>query len=96
MRAHVRKLSRKPFATSLLEGSSEVQVVAGERSQLLARKYHGKRLSTGERERLEFLTQRLKQLLPPISADDLEVLLEMTEEAERIRERALERRHRLG
>lgn len=96
MRAHVRKLAQESFDAPSFEEASEVQTVAGERSQLLTRKYRGQRLSPGERERLEFLTKRLKDLLPPISVDDLEVLLEMTEEAERIRERALERRRQLG
>ncbi|HEY2739376.1 MAG TPA: hypothetical protein VGK45_13295, partial [Thermoanaerobaculia bacterium] len=49
---------------------------------------HGKqRLSPSEQERLELLTARLKTLLPPVSVSDLENLLEMTEEMERIRKR---------
>jgi molecular chaperone GrpE (heat shock protein) len=69
--------------------------VASERAELLARRHGGQRLSTSEQERLESLTAKLKELLPPISADDLEALLEMTEELENIRQRARERRQRL-
>jgi hypothetical protein len=76
--------------------SLEVSAVAGERSRLLARKHGGQKLSPNEKERLELLTARLKDLLPPVSVDDLEILLAMTEEMEHIRERARERRRRLG
>lgn len=76
---------------------SQVDAVANERSELLARKHGGGQpLSMDEQERLEALTTRLKELLPPVSLGELEALLEMTEEAERIRERARERRRRLG
>jgi molecular chaperone GrpE (heat shock protein) len=69
--------------------------MASERAELLARRHGGQGLSTSEQERLESLTARLKELLPPISAGDLEALLEMTEELENIRQRARERRRRL-
>lgn len=70
-------------------------VVASERAELLARKHGGQRLSLAEQERLAFLTSRLEQLLPSVSMEELEVLLKMAEEAERIREQARERRERL-
>jgi hypothetical protein len=76
--------------------ASEADAVAVERSELLARRHRGQRLSPGEQERLEVLTARLKELLPPVSATDLEALLEMAEEAERIRDCARERRQRVG
>ncbi len=87
--------------SSAVEGGAEgtdreVEMVAGERSRLLARKHGGQKLSPGEQERLAFLTSRLEELLPPVSIRDLETLLEMAEEAERIRERARERRQRLA
>jgi hypothetical protein len=74
----------------------EVHAVAGERSELLARKHGKQKLSRKEQERVDLLTARLKELLPPVSVRDLENLLEMTEEVERIRERARERRRQLG
>jgi hypothetical protein len=76
--------------------ADSVDAVAGERSELLARKHGGQRLSPGEQARLEVLTARLKELLPPVSLGELEALLEMAEETERIRERAWERRRRVG
>ena len=74
----------------------ETDAVASERAELLARKHGGQRLSRPEQERLAFLTSRLEQLLPPVSVGELEALLRMAEEAERIREQARERRGRLG
>ena len=70
--------------------------MAGERSQLLARKHGGQTLSLDQQKRLEALTLRLKELLPPVSFDDLEVLLKMTDEMKQIRQRAEERQRRLG
>jgi uncharacterized protein (DUF433 family) len=72
-----------------------LQAVAQERSELLARKYRGRNLSVKEQDRLDALTARLKQLLPPVSAD-LESLLKMTEEVQQIREHARARRRHLG
>lgn len=79
-----------------VETAREVEAVAGERSMLLARKHGGQKLSPGEQERLATLTARLEKLLPPVSIRELETLLEMAEEVERIRERARERRQRLA
>ena len=76
--------------------ASETEAVASERSELLARKHGGQKLSRSEQQRLDFLTSRLTQLLPPVSMGELESLLRMAEEAERIREQARERRRRLG
>ena len=90
MRTHAQ---RKPLPSS---EHSEVEAVAGERSELLARKHGGERLSRREQERLDLLTSRLKQLLPPVSPEELETLVQMAEEAERIRERARERRQQMG
>jgi uncharacterized protein (DUF433 family) len=70
--------------------------LADERSELLARKHSGEKLSSVEQERLETLTARLKAALPPVSPRELEALLETTKELELIRERAQERRQRLG
>jgi len=74
----------------------DVQQLATERSELLARKHRGEKLSPGEQKRLEILTASLKEALPPISPGEFEVLLERTKEVESIRERARERRRRLG
>jgi ribosome assembly protein YihI (activator of Der GTPase) len=73
-----------------------VTLLAGERSELLARKHGGKILSAGEQKHLDELTARLKELLPPVSLRELEALLEMAEKVNGIRERARERRCRLG
>jgi hypothetical protein len=73
----------------------ELRAVANERAELLERKYSGSTLSPREQERLESLTERLREFLPPVSASDFEALSAMAEEAERIRKRARERRQRL-
>lgn len=95
MRAHGYK-STLAKAVDDPAQEEEASRVAGERSELLARKYGGQQLSKSERERLELLTERLRELLPPVSVGELESLLSLTEELERIRERAQERRQRLG
>ncbi|MFY9821809.1 MAG: hypothetical protein WAM82_10535 [Thermoanaerobaculia bacterium] len=73
-----------------------LEEVAGERSELLARKYGEGNLSAGEQERLAALTARLEQLLPPVSVQDLENLHAMATEADRLLQRARQRRERLG
>jgi uncharacterized protein (DUF433 family) len=73
-----------------------INLVAEERSELLARKHGGERLSLEQQERLETLTARLKEALPPVSVEALEVLLKMTEEMQQVRERAQERQRRVG
>lgn len=70
--------------------------MADRRSRLLARKHSGEKLSSGEEKHLEILTARLKEALPPVSSQELEALLAMTNEVALIRERARERRQRLG
>jgi len=85
-----------PFDDPPPADPSEVEQVAGARAELLARKHGGPGLSRDEQERLRVLTARLEELLPPVSSGDLEVLVEMAEGAERIRQRDRERRIRLG
>jgi molecular chaperone GrpE (heat shock protein) len=92
MRRHVQKV---PLSEMLRDEGLDARTVASERSELLARRHGGQRLSTSEQERLESLTAKLKEILPPVSADDLEALLKMTEELETIRQRARERRRQL-
>lgn len=70
--------------------------VAGERAELLARKHSGQKLSPSDQERLDLLSARLKEILPPVSVAELEALLEMSLEVQSIRDRARERRRRLG
>jgi hypothetical protein len=78
-----------------LLAKTDVDAVAGERAELLTRRYGGQALSSREQDKLEALTARLKELLPPVSMRDLETLFELAQEAERVRERARERRQRL-
>jgi uncharacterized protein (DUF433 family) len=78
----------EPAPPPSFPGTDLVGGLANERSELLARKHSGAKLSPVEQE--------LKEALPPISPRELEVLLETTKEVKLIRERALERRQRLG
>ncbi len=77
------------------EREKNLKAVAGERSEILARKHGGSRLSPSEQDRLKLLTAKLQELLPPVSPGDLKALVEIAEEGERIRRRARERRQRL-
>jgi uncharacterized protein (DUF433 family) len=92
----VGRIRPEPDPPPSFPGIDLVGVLADQRSELLARKYSGEKLSPVEQERLETLTARLKEALPPVSPRELEALLEMTKDVELIRERALERRQRLG
>ena len=74
----------------------DIKALAGERSEILARKHSGMALSSSEQERLDSLTARLTELVPPVSVRALEVLSEMVADLERIEETARERRQRLG
>ena len=76
--------------------ASQGDRMVGERAEFLARKHGGQGLSADERSRLDLLTARLRQELPPASLEHLQALLTMTEEVGKIRERARERRRRLG
>jgi hypothetical protein len=84
-----------PFEAPLAAETSDVEALASERADLLARKHGGERLSPDEQERLDSLTARLDELLPPISPREIAGLVQMAQEADRIRERARERRKRL-
>jgi hypothetical protein len=106
MRSHADQRAPKPIeetgeaampgSDGAGEAAREIERVVAERSQLLARKHNEQNLSPGDHERLDLLTTRLRQLLPPVSIRDREVLLDMAEVVERIRDRASERRRRLG
>lgn len=104
MRSHAHKVSpviengAEPLASGTAPGPEkmEIDAVSAERSKLISSKYHGQRLSPDEQDRLACLTARLTELLPPVSLEDLESLLEMVEEVASIRESARERRQRLA
>jgi hypothetical protein len=87
-----------PVAENGVAGLEEAEVasVAAERSRLISRKHSGQRLSQDEQDRLALLTARLTELLPPVSLEELQGLLEMVEEVESIRASASERRQRLA
>ena len=84
------------FPGGVTSTGGDVKDLADVRAELLARKHSGEKLSCEEEEHLKILTARLKEVLPPISPHELTVLLEMTNEVALIRERARERRWKLG
>lgn len=97
MRAHTART--RPVVenrAAIADGETEAAAVAAERSRLISRKHAGQRLSSEEQGRLTSLTERLTQLLPPVSLAELQGLLEMVEEVESIRASARERRQRLA
>jgi len=103
MRAHTPRVSpvvengaetvHRGTAPGLEEAA--IDTVAAERSRLIFRKHSGQRLTPDEQEQLARLTARLAELLPPVSLEELQGLLEMVEDVESIRESARERRQRL-
>lgn len=56
------------------------------RLQLLARKYARKALTNEEQVRLDILTERVRRLMPRVTATDLEKLEELAQEAAHLRE----------
>jgi hypothetical protein len=75
---------------------SEADVAASERVTLLARKYVSGTLSPEADARLAIATERVRRLLPRVTADDFEALESILEDLDSINRRNAERRKRLG
>jgi hypothetical protein len=75
---------------------SEVDVAASERVTLLARKYVSGSLSPEADARLAIATERVRRLVPRVTADDVEALESILEDLDSISQRDAERRKRLG
>jgi hypothetical protein len=66
------------------------------RLELLARQYVAKQLSPEEEARLEIVAQRVRRLIPRVTAADLESLETIAQESSAIHRRNEDRRRRLG
>jgi hypothetical protein len=75
---------------------SEGEVANRTRLALLARQYEAGRLSIEEEARLAIVAERVRRLIPRVTAEDFEVLEGILEEAQRIESADIERRRRLG
>ena len=75
---------------------SEAEVANRTRLELLARQYVARQLSTEEEARLAIVSERVRRLIPRVTAEDFEALESILEETKRIESADLERRHRLG
>ena len=75
---------------------SEAEAANHARLELLARQYIARQLSTEEEARLAIVSERVRRLIPRVTAEDFEALESILEEAKRIESADIERRHRLG
>ena len=66
------------------------------RLALLARQYVAGELSPEEEARLAIVTERVRRLIPRVTAEDFEMLERILEDATRIEAEDIERRRRLG
>lgn len=76
--------------------TSEAETANRTRLTLLARQYVQEQLSTEDDARLAIVTERVRRLIPRVTADDFEALEYMLQEAARIEASDNERRQRLG
>jgi len=75
---------------------SEAEAANRARLELLARQYIARQLSTEEEARLAIVSERVRRLIPRVTAEDFEALENIREEAKRIESVDIERRQRLG
>ena len=78
------------------QAKSEADVAASERVTLLARRYVSGSLSPEADARLAIATERVRRLLPRVTADDVETLETILDDLDSIKRRDTERRKRLG
>jgi len=79
-----------------LRPDSEAELANRTRLELLARLYVSKKLSAEEDARLAIVTEKVRSLIPRVTADDFIALEEIALESEAIRKENIERRRRLG
>lgn len=72
------------------------EIANRDRLELLARAYVAGKLSPEEDARLAIVTERVRRLIPRVTAEDFEQLQLMAEELGRIETEDNQRRHRLG
>ena len=84
--------------TASPEHTSESEAESANRTRLalLARQYVARALTTEEEARLAIASERVRRLIPRVTAEDFEALADILEEAHRIESADMERRHRLG
>jgi hypothetical protein len=75
---------------------SEAESTNRTRLALLARQYGAGALTTEEEARLAIASERVRHLIPRITAEDFEALADILEVAHRIEVADIARRHRLG
>ena len=66
------------------------------RIKLLARKYEQGELSKEDYARLEILTEKVRKLIPRVTADDYEALKDISHSLEKIQEQRKNRQKKLG
>jgi hypothetical protein len=85
-----------PISIPELDQEGEAEMANRTRLELLARLYVSKKLSAEENARLAIVKEKVRRLIPRVTAEDFEALGEIAEAAEAIRTRNEDRRRRLG
>jgi hypothetical protein len=85
-----------PISIPELDQEGEAEMANRTRLELLARFYVSKKLSAEENARLAIVKEKVRRLIPRVTAEDFEALGEIAEAAEAIRTRNEDRRRRLG
>lgn len=75
---------------------SEADITNQWRHELLARQYVAGQLSKEEQARLSIVTEKIRHLIPRVTAEDFEALEQILENTERRREANKDRLRRLG
>jgi hypothetical protein len=78
------------------EHESSADAANRTRLELLAREFIGGQLSTEEQARLAIVSERVRRLIPSVTAEDYEALETMLEDVRRIEAENIERLRRLG
>ena len=91
-----RELTRSGQATQSVTPESEVESAVSDRITLLAREYVSRELSTEDEARLKIATEKVRKLIPRVTAEDVEALNEILEEVEELEKQGNEQRKRLG
>jgi hypothetical protein len=92
------RIEEMPLVPSPYEPAidAEAENAVSDRITLLARQYVRREVSTEDEARLTIATEKVRQLIPRVTAEDVEALNEMLEEAQELEQQDNEQRKRLG
>jgi hypothetical protein len=92
------RIEEMPLVPSPYEPATDAEAenAVSDRITLLARQYVRREVSAEDEARLTIATEKVRQLIPRVTAEDVEALNEMLEEAKELEQQDNEQRKRLG